>query len=257
MRTDHTPIPTTDISPAPVAAVAADTAGDGQTLSALQRLYGILDDLRGHLGGFSHLRDGLPAALGHHRGVYVFFEPAEDRTGSGRGPRVVRIGTHGPAAGSRSTLRSRLANHRGSTAGGNQRTSIFRRHVGAALMAAGRVPTIPGWHQGSSAPAAQRDAEREVEILVSQHIGAMPFLWLPIEDEAGPDSERGLIERNAIALLSSPAANRLDPPSPTWLGRYAPALAVQESGLWNVRHVGEGHDPAFLHRLAQLVAEVR
>ncbi len=78
----------------------------------------------------------------------------------------------------------------------------------------------------------------------------MPFLWLPVEDAAGPDSDRGLIERNATALLSNPAACRLDPPSPAWLGRHAPAAAVRASGLWNVRHVGEGWDPAFLDRPA-------
>lgn len=251
----------TDLAPDPPSylphATPPGVAAEDPTLPALQRLYAILADLQARQGGFCHLRDGLPPALGGRRGVYVFFEPGEDRSGSGPGPRVVRIGTHGLTTGSRSTLRSRLAQHRGSSSGGNQRGSIFRRHVGAALMAAGRLPTVSGWLQGSSATPEQRAAERDTEVLVSQHIGAMPFLWLPIEDAAGPASDRGFIERNAIALLSSTAVGRLDPPSANWLGHHAPAPAVRSSGLWNVRHVGEPCDQAFLDRLAQLVAEVR
>lgn len=202
MRTDHVPDPPGSPSSGPHPPATAGNPGDDQALAALQRLYAILNDLRARSGGMSYLRDGLPPALGQRLGIYVFFEAGEERTGSGQGPRVVRVGTHGLTAGSKSTLRSRLANHRGSGSGGNQRTSIFRRHVGAALMASGRVPAVPGWLQGSSAPAAQREAERAVEALVSTHIGAMPFLWLPVEDEAGPNSDRGLLERNAIALPS-------------------------------------------------------
>jgi hypothetical protein len=38
---------------------------------------------------------------------------------------------------------------------------------------------------------------------VSEVIGKMSFLWLPIGDEPGPNSQRGYIERNVIALLSN------------------------------------------------------
>jgi hypothetical protein len=136
---------------------------------------------------------------------------------------------------------------------GNQRGSIFRRHVGAALMDTGRIEVIPDWLVGSNATASQRVAERAAERAVSLYIGRMPFLFLPIEDAAGPDSDRGYFERNAIALLTSAAACALDPPSPAWLGRHARKAAVRESGLWNVRHVGEAIDDGFLDRLSRLV----
>lgn len=42
----------------------------------------------------------------------------------------------------------------------------------------------------------------ELKAEVSRDIGAMPFLWLKVNDAPSPGSERGSIDRNAIALLS-------------------------------------------------------
>ena len=124
----------------------------------------------------------------------------------------------------------RLRQHCGSVGGtrpggGNHRGSVFRLHVGTALIrrddwsddVAGR------WGVGSSAPRAVRQQEHPLERAVNQHIRRMPFLWVGIDDEPGPDSPRGYIERNAIALLSN---NNLpdtptDSASAVWLGRWA------------------------------------
>jgi hypothetical protein len=84
-------------------------------------------------------------------------------------------------------------------------------------------------------------------------IGEMPFLWLAVDDEPGPDSQRGHIERNAIALLSNYGKLLLDPPSKNWLGNWCNRKRVRESGLWNSNHVDEIYDPAFLHILDSLV----
>ena len=69
------------------------------------------------------------------RGVYFFFENGEPRSGTGAGPRVVRVGAHGLKNGARSTLWGRLSQHRGSSRSGlgNHRGSIFRLLVGVAL----------------------------------------------------------------------------------------------------------------------------
>jgi len=99
-----------------------------------------------------------------------------------------------------------------------------------------------------------RLAERALECDVSQVIGKMPFLWLPIEDDAGPDSLRGTIERNSIALLSNTNKAPLDPPSPGWLGHHSDRERVRTSGLWNQNHVDECYDPTFLRTLETLVA---
>ena len=48
-----------------------------------------------------------------------------------------------------------------------------------------------------------------------------PFLWLHLNDAPGPDSKRGLIERNAIALLSGYRCSAADGPSAKWLGHHS------------------------------------
>jgi hypothetical protein len=187
------------------------------------------------------------------RGVYFFYEPGEVRAG-GR-DRVVRVGTHALTTTSQATLWGRLRQHRGHVdgshpGGGNHRGSVFRRHVGAALIRhqnlAGelleswldRQGPWPGW-------AAQ---EMHIELAVSRHIGAMPFLWLNVPDA----DDRGYIERNSIALTSC-LADGLDPPALSWLGRYADRAEIRKSGLWNVEHVHHRCDPRFLDLLEQLV----
>jgi hypothetical protein len=67
----------------------------------------------------------------------------------------------------------------------------------------------------------------------------MPFLWLSIEDDAGPHRLRSYIERNSIALLSNYHKLALDPPSQSWLGHHSHRERVRKSGLWNQNHVDE------------------
>jgi hypothetical protein len=94
--------------------------------------------------------------------------------------------------------------------------------------------------------AALAAAEAPVERAVSGYLGRMPFLWLPIEDEPGPLSLRGFIERNVIALASHFHEPVTDPPSPSWLGLASSREKVGRSGLWNQRHVDESYAPGFL-----------
>jgi len=83
----------------------------------------------------------------------------------------------------------------------------------------------------------------------------MPFLWLAAEDDPGPESLRGYIERNAIALLSNYERAPLDPPSEGWLGQYCNREKIQKSGLWNSNHVDEKYNPAFLEILERFVEQ--
>ena len=226
------------------------------TRKDLQRFYAALDELKRRTGPARRLADYKRADLGTTRGVYFFFQDGENRSGSGEGQRVVRIGTHGLKAVSKSTLWSRLSQHRGSLkGGGNQRGSVFRRHVGRALMGSGLTQTISGWETGSSASAAQRHAERPAEEEVSKVIRSMSLLYLRIDDEPGPGSERGYVERNAISLLTSPDAKAFDPPSHAWLGRHAPSPKIRTSGLWNVNHVHDAVEAGFLERFEIVVRE--
>lgn len=118
--------------------------------------------------------------------------------------------------------------------------------VGSALIARDGL-SCPTWDtQRSNAPSSVRVAEAGLERLVSQTIGAMPVLWLAVDDDPGADSERGIIERGAIALLSGWGRADIDPPSANWLGLASTRDKVRRSGLWNNNHVDETYDPAFL-----------
>ena len=155
------------------------------------------------------------------RGIYFFRELGEGRSDTGSGPRIVRVGTHALKTGSKTELWTRLRQHGGQrkSGGGNHRGSIFRLLVGTALIDRDNLQSST-WGKGSSAPREVRQVEQPLEQAVSKVIGAMPFLWLEIDDEPGPDSLRGYVERNAIALLSNYGKGPLDPPSGEWLGRF-------------------------------------
>ena len=201
--------------------------------------------------------------------MYLFFEPGESRSGSGAGSRVVRVGTHALKAGARATLWQRLSQHRGSarSGGGNHRGSIFRLLVGRALGRRGDCPLPPSWGVGADAGTAVgrlglasratlKEAELDLERRVSAYIGQMPFLWLDVPDAPGPQSARGAIERNAIALLSHAGTPAADPPSAQWLGAHSDRPRVRTSGLWNSDHVDEGYDATFLDEMVELVGRV-
>lgn len=227
------------------------------TDSDISRFYSLLDRLGHSPAQGRPLRD-LPRKI-PVRGVYFFFESGELRSGLLNAERVVRVGTHAVSRNSRSTLRARLRQHLGTRVGwGNHRGSIFRLHVGAALLSR-EGKSLPTWGVGSSKPDQLRNseharaAEAELEVRVSTLIGAMRVLWISVPDEPGPSSERAYIERNAIALLSNHGVP-LDPPSETWLGRCSPRQEIRDSGLWNLKYVNERYDAAFLDRLEDSIA---
>lgn len=74
----------------------------------------------------------------------------------------------------------------------------------------------------------------------------MSFLWLNVDDPPSSTSDRGRIERGAIALLSNHSREPIDPPSASWLGRRAASAAIRRLGLWNVNHVLEPATDPFL-----------
>ena len=221
----------------------------------LIRFYSILDPLEKHIGGALTLADCSGRMDWPKRGVYFFREPGEFRSDTGNSPRIVRVGTHALKAGSGTKLWTRLSQHRGqpSTGGGNHRGSIFRLIVGAAMIRRDGF-NFPTWGEGNTAAREVRLAERDLEREVSRTIAKMPFLWLSIEDDAAPNSLRGTIERNSIALLSNYNKPFLDLPSSGWLGHYSDRERVRKSGLWNQNHVDESYDPAFLRTLDELVS---
>jgi len=189
-------------------------------LDDLRKFYAALSVLEQKLGGARTLGSCSERMKWPQRGVYFFRELGEERADSGGGPRVVRVGTHALKENGSTILWTRLSQHRGrvSSGSGNHRGSIFRLIVGKSLIAQ-RGYEFPTWGNGNNAPKDIRAGEVALECEVSGVIGAMPFLWLGIDDEAGPASLRGFIERNSIALLSNYKKEPIDAPSSDWLGR--------------------------------------
>ena len=226
--------------------------------SDTRRFYELMERLEGGIGGTRLLVECTGGMGWPGRGLYFFFEPGETRSGSGAGLRVVRVGTHALREGSKSTLWGRLSQHRGTarTGGGNHRGSIFRLLMGIALASRSGIPLPPSWGLGGDPGTAARRlgmeraevrrSEAELEASVSRYIGAMPFLFLGVKDEPGPASERGFLERNAIALLSAYPKASPDPASTGWQGCSSDRERVRLSGLWNNNHVDEAYDPSFL-----------
>lgn len=226
-----------------------------ERLTHLVRFYSLLDKLEGNIGGARTLAECRGRMDWPERGVYFFRARGENRSDAGEGPRIVRVGTHALKTGAGTKLWGRLSQHKGQerTGGGNHRGSIFRLLVGTALINRDGHD-FPTWGEPITTGRDVRAAELQLEGAVSQIIGNMPFLWLAIEDDAGPDSMRGRIERNSISLLSNFNKPLLDPPSRSWLGNYCDRERVKAAGLWNSNHVDESYDPAFLDDLERLVA---
>ncbi|TIQ26887.1 MAG: hypothetical protein E5X48_33450 [Mesorhizobium sp.] len=174
-----------------------------------------------------------------HQGVYFVFDPSEPTSYSNTLPRIVRIGTHGVSVGSKSTLRTRLRAHFGQRDGtGNHRASIFRLHVGNALVnKLGARKNFPDWGVGMSAPPDIRVAEREMESCVSEYIGSLLFTFLDVEDLSSPQSGRAVIERSVINLLTADSIP-VEVSSNAWLGHYSVVEEIRTTGLWNIQHSG-------------------
>jgi hypothetical protein len=88
--------------------------------------------------------------------------------------------------------------------------------------------------------------ELDMERRVSEYIRELPFLWVDVDDEPSPESDRAYIERNMIALVSNIDTESIDPRREDWLGHHSPVMEIKQSGLWNINHVTEDYQPEFL-----------
>jgi hypothetical protein len=194
--------------------------------------------------GFHRLKDVIDQDM-PGSGVYLFFDERERRLKDIEQLRIVRVGTHGVASGSKASLRDRMRTHFGTASGeGNHRSSIFRLHTGRSLINAKLGPAIESW--GSS--AGDKNAlvtERELERTVSKYLAELHVLLIAVPGESGKSNDRAYLEQNLIALLSN-GCKPLDPPSCEWLGLSSAKREIRKSGLWNVNHVEQRFDPAYL-----------
>jgi len=231
-------------------------------LQHIIRFYTIMDTLKDKLGGYKRLETFTNGSSWVKRGVYFFFEDGELRSDSGEGMRVVHVGTHAMRDGGNTTLWDRLRNHRGSekSGGGNHRCSAIRKHIGQAYLDRdpGHRIEKTTWANGTFAPWDIRLQEHDLEMTVSNHIRNMPFLYLGVEDDPSPYSQRGYISRNVIGLLSNYDKPPIDSPSDQWLGLHvhSPGDRIHRSGLWNVKHVDHEYDPHVLMTMDLLVKKM-
>lgn len=226
-------------------------------MNDIDRFYFLIQKLEDGLGGKRLFGECDDSMKWPKRGVYFLFEPREHRHADPSTPRVTLVGTHAIKHGGKTTLWNRLRTHKGTRSGnGNHRNSVFRSHLGLALnyKYPGRF-NAPEWGNGRSAEREIRIQELELEKMVSKYIGKFSILWLAVLDEPSPQSDREYIKKNTIALLSN-HMHPIDSPSPDWLGNCSPNRSIRKSGLWNVIHVDQDYDPAFLDIMAAYVSKM-
>ncbi len=231
--------------------IALDNLWGMNRLEDLKRFYFLLEALELRNGGCRVLSNCSGRMAWPRHGVYFFFERGENRTDTGDGLRVVRVGT---TTGAKSTLWKRLRGHKGisKTGGGNHRGSVFRLLVGKALIRNNHL-VFDSWGKDKQAPPKTLKQEQPLEVEVSKIIRDMPFLWLAVEDEPGLVNLRGYIERHSIALLSNLNKPVIDRPSINWLGFHCDHEQISGSGLWNRGHTGKNYDVTFLYELERLI----
>ena len=148
----------------------------------LDQLYVTLEEIAEGPVGLTELSRRIVRA---DAGVYLFFEQGEVRR-NGR-PRVVRVGKS-------VKLQSRLLDQH---LNGNHRASVFRRHVGEALIRRDRLPGLETWLK-STAPSLQTELDSERDVEESSHAGA----WC---DVGGVDRDaRPRVDREEPDRLAQP-----------------------------------------------------
>lgn len=184
------------------------------------------------------------------KGLYLFFDDKEYRPFPQNFPRICRIGTHGVSKGSKATLWQRIKNHKGNLdKTGNHRGSIFRLHIGTSIINKHKI-ICPTWGKGQISDKIIENAERKIEIQVSDYISALKILCIDIRDEASKNSDRAYLEMNLIALLTN-KTNPVDYPNTEWLGYWCKNETVKKYAIWNVAHTQSKYDPLFFNVLEE------
>jgi hypothetical protein len=194
---------------------------------------------------FLRLKEVIGQAM-PQAGVYLFFDETEKRLKDPNSLRVVRVGTHGVALGSKATLRDRMRTHFGTGSGdGNHRSSIFRLHAGRSILNARLASGVESWGSLASDKRLLL-AERQLEQIVSKYLSELHVALIDVPGVSAKTNDRAYIEQNLIALFSN-KCKPLDPPGYRWLGNQSDKREIRKSGLWNVNHVDQRFDAEFLH----------
>jgi hypothetical protein len=188
----------------------------------------------------------LDVAALPNNAIYFFYENGEFCGHQAAKLRIVRVGTHRDR-----NFRSRIAEHfllderkmvftHDQTAPNDR--SIFRNHIGRALLNRVRDPYLSMWRINFTERKTRdikghlRDISKEVAIEkeVTQILRQQfSFRYVEIADEMQRMGNQGL-ERALIGTLASCPQCK---PSDGWLGRYSPDAPIRKSGMWLIHHL--------------------
>ena len=171
-------------------------------------------------------------------GIYFFFEVGESNTDGL--DRLVRIGTHR----SDRRLKKRISQHYR----GNRKSSVFRKHLGGAIInrECPDIVRLEKW-LNKDGEAADGLETRVSEILKQDFY----FTYIEVEEA----EERLELEEGLIALF---AGDALEKASGDWLGNDAASDKIRNSSLWNSEHTeGQILTEEQFARLAELAETSR
>ncbi len=184
--------------------------------------------------------DGIPA-----NGVYFIFETGEAGHDSDR---IVRIGSHTGIGNLGARLREHVTL--------NKNRSIFRKHIGRALLNQARDPYLRVWNLDSTSRkdkdknSSQIDVPKQEEVeaaVLSVITGTFTVVVLGATDHIRACE----IEKLCIATV---AGCDVCGPSKEWLGSHSTNSKIRESGLWQVQHLrGKGLSASDLRQLGSLI----
>lgn len=158
-------------------------------------------------------------------GIYVMFERGEKYNGIDR---VVRVGTHIEDGGLIDRIREHYILE-------NKNRSIFRKHLGLALLYKDRDPYTNIWNADTSKNniiehyKAQIDEVKELNLekRITRHINSsITFTCIPINSR----EERLRFEEGILTTLNKASDFK---PSQQWLGLNSPISNISKKGLWN------------------------
>lgn len=208
-----------------------------------EQRFQIINEVYALIGLLPRLNHQTPGSQLPYNGVYLFFERGEVVKWHNRlTDRIVRVGTHNRDG----RFSGRIRQHYGNvhSLGGNKNGSVFRKHLGGALLLKlnPQDQRLEDWlTQGGPSYA-------EIEEMVSRELRQNFTFSCFRADQQG---ERLRIEKGLIALI---AQYPLGQPSTNWLGKFSASAEIRRSGLWNTQHIeAEPLTSEEFRRIEQLV----
>lgn len=162
-------------------------------------------------------------------GIYVLFETGE--LGHGL-KRIVRIGTHTGTGQLRSRLKQHFINE-------SKDRSIFRKHIGRALLNRQNDSFISDWDRDLTTSAQKREHAGRIDLVRQKAVETQVTAYMQANFSlaafrVGTKQQRLHLESRMISTVSLCEQCR---PSPGWLGQFSPSSKIRESGLWQINEL--------------------